>query len=135
MWGFENDENLLFLDETINGETELEIMTFILSGKGHFPVKWYNIITPFVIVGGGFMHADADYKFSGAGLSIDSSADETDFCAKIGGGFDFFFNESFSVNLEGNYTSGFGDLDGIEYFHFILGGAFRFDLPYGNHEF
>ena len=45
------------------------------------------------------------------------------------------FNEYFSLNLEGNYTSGFGDLDDIQYFHFILGGVIRFDLPHGNHKF
>ena len=81
------------------------------------------------------MHADADFDYDGPGTSINSSSDETDLCAKIGGGFDFFLAESFSVNLEGNYTFGFDKLDDIQYYHIILAGVFRFDLPFGNHKF
>jgi len=135
LWGFEDSESIDFLGDTFDGDAELDIMTYILSLKGHFPVKWYNVISPFVIVGGGIMHADADFKIRGPGFSSNSSSDEIDFCGKIGGGFDFFFNEYFSLNLEGNYTSGFSDLDDIQYFHFILGGVIRFDLPHGNHKF
>jgi opacity protein-like surface antigen len=123
-------------DDFFDGKVELDIMTYMLSLKGNFRVKWYNVISPFIIVGAGIMDADADIKDASiAGISADFSNDETDWCAKIGGGFDFFFTENFSANLEGNYTSGLGDLKDIQYFHFILGVIFRFDLPPGNHEF
>jgi len=122
LWEFEDND-------FFNGKAELDIMTYILSLKGNFPVKWYNVISPFIIVGGGIMDADADFN------SNNSSENKTDWCGKIGGGFDFFFTENFSANLEGNYTHGFRDLKDIRYFHFILGVVFRFDMPPGNHEF
>ena len=129
LWEFEDND-------FSNGKAELDIMTYILSLKGNFPVKWYNVISPFIIVGGGIMDIEADIKDARiAGISANFSNDETDWCGKIGGGFDFFFTENFSANLEGNYTLGFGDLEDIRYFHFILGVVFRFDTPTGNHEF
>ncbi|MDH3885773.1 MAG: porin family protein [Desulfobacterales bacterium] len=135
LWGFDDNDKIEIFGDNFEGETELDIMTFILSLKGNFPVKWYQVISPYIIAGGGIMHADADFKIRGPGISGNSSTDETDFCGKIGGGFDFFLHENFSVNLEGNYTFGFDDLEDIQYFHFILGGVFHFDLPYGNHKF
>jgi len=132
---FEDKDRIELFGDSFDGKAELDIMTYMLSLKGNFPVKWYNVISPFIIAGGGIMHADADFKISGPGISINSSTDETDFCAKIGGGFDFFLTENFSAYLEGNYTGGFDDLSDIQYFHFILGGVLRFNPPPGNHEF
>jgi len=132
---FEDKEGIDLFGDSFDGKAELEIMTYILSLKGNFRVKWYQVISPYIIAGLGIMHADADYKISGAGISMDSSSDETDLCGKIGGGFDFLLTENLSVNLEGNYTLGFRDLEDIQYFHFILGVVFRFDMPTGKHEF
>jgi len=124
-------------DDFYNGDAELEITTYMLSLKGNFPVKWYNVISPYVIVGGGVMNVDADLdNASIAGISFDASGSETDWCGKAGGGLDFYLAENFSLNLEGNYTFGVRDeLKDIQYFQFILGGVFRFNLPHGNHEF
>ena len=123
-------------NDSFNGDAELEIMTYMLSLKGNFPVKWYNVISPYVIVGGGIMHVDGDLDDASiAGNSFDASGDETDWCGKVGGGFDFYLVENFSLNLEGNYTFGGNDLEDIDYFQFILGGAFHFNLPSGNHKF
>lgn len=135
LWKFDDEEQIDLFGNNFDGEVELDIMTFILSLKGNFPVKWYQVISPYLIAGGGIMYGDADFKIRGPGISSNSSSDETDLCGKFGGGVDFFFTEHFSANLEGNYTFGFGDLDDIRYFHFILGGVFHFDLPHGNHKF
>ena len=123
-------------NDFFNGDAELEIMTYMLSLKGNFNIKWYNVISPYVIVGGGIMHVDGDLDDASiAGISFDASGDETDWCGKVGGGFDFYLVENFSLNLEGNYTFGGNDLEDIDYFQFILGGAFHFNLPSGNHKF
>ena len=123
-------------DDYYTGDVKAEIMTYMLSLKGNFPVKWYNVISPFVIVGGGIMEANVDSKNNPIDdPSIDVLGNETEFCGKIGGGFDFDLVENFSLNLEGNYTLGAGNLKDIRYFHFILGGVFRFDFPPGNHKF
>lgn len=108
---------------------EVKVLTYILSLKGYFPINYHNI-RPFIIAGGGIMYADADLQ-SSSGSEPDFAPHETGVGIKVGGGFDYFINESFSVGIEGNYTFGAPDtnLNDIRYYHGILGVSYHFDLP------
>ena len=72
------------------------------------------------------MYADADVKVRGPGLSIASSADETEMCAKVGLGLDVYATKNISFGAEGNYTLGFDNLEDIRYFNFTVGVAYHF---------
>jgi opacity protein-like surface antigen len=108
---------------------EVKVLTYFLSLKGYFPINYYNI-RPFIIAGGGVMYADADLK-SSSGSEPSFAPHDTGVGFKIGGGFDYFINENFSVGIEGNYTFGAPDtkLNDVRYYHGILGVSYHFDLP------
>jgi hypothetical protein len=92
---------------------DVEVMTYMFTLKGFFPIASEKVKLS-VVAGGGLMYAEA------------GSDDEIDGCAKLGLGFDYFLIQNFSAGIEGNYTLGFGDLDDIQYFNFILGVAYHF---------
>lgn len=100
---------------------EVEVLTGIFSLKGYFPVS--KPVKPFVIAGAGILHYDIDLNDEAMSLGyyLDDD-DETSLCFKIGGGVDVFINESFSIDLEANYTAA----DDVEYYNFILGAAYHF---------
>jgi len=131
--GFDESQKAGF---TIGGDTfdvagkyEVDVQTFMLSLKGYFGIDPYGI-RPFVIVGGGVMHADADVKLSvaapGISMKTHSSTDETDGCVKLGAGLDWFLGENVSLGLEGSYVWGLGDLDDLQYFNIGVGVAYHF---------
>lgn len=124
LFEFEEEDSLELGGSRFDGKVEVEIMTFMLSLKGYFPVDYF--IKPYVIAGLGAMYANADIKVSGAGASADDSEDKTDYCGKIGAGLDFFLSDNISLNFESNYTSGFDDLEDLRYFNFLLGATFHF---------
>jgi opacity protein-like surface antigen len=135
IFGFEDNYNGVFVSDTTYGakqEYEVDVQTFILSLKGYFPIDPYGI-KPFVIVGAGAMHADLDVKtkvfgLSGPGTSVTfkDSEDQTDWCAKLGGGLDWFLTSNLSLGVEGTYVWGFGDLDEIKYINLGVGLTYHF---------
>jgi opacity protein-like surface antigen len=105
-------------DDTLSGE--VEILTGILSLKGYFPNT--TVVRPFVIAGVGILYYDIDFD----GRSDFTDDDEMSVCFKLGGGLDWFITQAVSIGLEGNYTAGVDDVEGVEYFNFILGAAYHF---------
>jgi hypothetical protein len=87
--------------------------------KGYFPISTTKTRLS-VIVGGGMMYAALNSEVS------DYSPDDTELCAKVGLGLDFFATPDISFGIEGNYTLGFNDLEEIRYFNFTLGVAYHF---------
>ena len=89
-----------------------EILTCMFTLKGYFPQSTEKVKLS-TVVGAGIMHADA-------------YGDATELCGKVGLGLDFFAFQDISLGIEGNYTFGFGDLEDIRYFNFIIGAAYHF---------
>ncbi len=86
-------------------------------------------LKPFIVVGGGNMDADLYYTAPNApDLRVTTSYSEpqSDLCAKLGLGVDFFVTKRVSVTLEGSYVWGFGDLDAIKYFNTTLGVGYHY---------
>ena len=122
---FEDREKFEFLGMDIEGEADLNIMTYMIALKGYFPISTEKLKLS-VVVGGGIMYADLDFKVSVNGSSISDFYDETELCGKVGLGLDFFATQDISFGIEGNYTLGFNDLEDIRYFNFTLGVAYHF---------
>lgn len=122
---FEDSEEFELLGMDIEGEADLNIMTYMIALKGYFPVSTKKLKLS-VVVGGGIMYADLDLKVRVNGSSNSDSYDETELCGKIGLGLDFFATQDISFGIEGNYTAGFNDLEDIRYFNFTLGVGYHF---------
>ena len=108
-----------YLNEFEDRGYDLNIMTYMIALKGYFPISTEKVKLS-VVVGGGIMYADLDSEVSAY------LPDETELCAKIGLGLDFFATPDISFGIEGNYTLGFNDLEEIRYFNFTLGVAYHF---------
>ena len=98
---------------------DLNIMTYMIALKGYFPISTEKVKLS-VVVGGGMMYAALDPEVSVY------SPDDTELCAKVGLGLDFFATPDISFGIEGNYTLGFNDLEEVRYFNFTLGVAYHF---------
>jgi opacity protein-like surface antigen len=126
---FEYSETYKVFGTRFEEEVDLEIFTCMFVLKGYFPISTEKVKLS-TIVGAGLMHADSKYRFSISGLpdetSISGSDDETDLCAKVGLGLDFFAFQDISLGIEGNYTFGFDDLKEIGYSNFTIGAAYHF---------
>lgn len=109
----------------IDGESSLSVTTYMIVVKGYWPIPSDKVRLS-ALVGGGLMHADSDADLHIANISYSGSYDDTDFGWKVGLGLDFFATPELSLGLEGNYTLGVNDLDGLEYFDITLGFAFHF---------
>jgi len=101
-----------YLNKFEGDAVDPEILTYMFVLKGYFPVSTEKVKLS-TVVGTGIMHADA-------------YGDATELCAKVGLGLDFFTFQDISLGIEGNYTFGFGDLEDIRYFNFIIGAAYHF---------
>lgn len=109
----------------IEGEASLSVTTYMIVIKGYFPISTDKVRMS-VLVGGGLMHADNDTNLRFANISYSGSYDDTDFAWKVGLGADFYATQELSLGVEGNYTMGINDLDGLEYFDITLGVAYHF---------
>jgi len=122
---FDDSGTITALGTPINWNSELEIMTYMLTLKGYFPFSLENLRLA-VVVGGGLMNVDGKSSIDSTLISGSFSADETDFCGKLGLAFDYYPTREISIGTEVNYTWAFGDLDGIEYVNFSIGVAYHF---------
>jgi opacity protein-like surface antigen len=127
---------------SIGMEGGLDINSVMLAGKLSIPWK----IRPFIIAGAGLMHAGLRGELSASlavnGISesvyVSDSDSDTQGCAKVGAGFDFFATDNVSVGVEGAYVFGFEDATfrlnpfsedievDIRYYGFTLGAAYHF---------
>jgi len=122
---FETGESLAGLLLPIDLTGALDVTTYMVVAKftcGLEPLK------PFIVVGGGNMDAHHYYEAYERGLRVTTSDSErqSDLCAKLGLGVDFFVTKRVSIALEGSYVWGFGDLDAIKYFNTTLGLGYHY---------
>jgi opacity protein-like surface antigen len=122
---FEANESGSFAGDPVALNAELEIKTYMLVLKGYFPIP-SDYAKLSVLLGGGLMRADATADITSPLFSGSFSGHETDICAKIGLGFDYYLIPNISLGFEANYTAGFDDLDDIEYYNFTFGAAYHF---------
>lgn len=122
---FEEVEGFSAQGISVAGTADMEVRTYMVALKGYFPIS-NDRVRLSVVVGGGFMTADSDFGINFNGVSSSDAIDETDPCAKVGVGLDFFATPEISIGIEGNYTLGFFDVEDIRYFHFIVGAAYHF---------
>ena len=120
---FEADHTVVVLGLPVKAKMEIEVMTFMIAAKF---AATFEKVKPFLIVGGGYMRADADVKASVHGFSLSDSDSESDPCAELGLGIDFFPTDNVSLGFKGSHVWGFGDLDEIRYFNLTLGAAYHF---------
>lgn len=109
----------------IDGEASLSIATYMLVVKGYWPISTDRVRLS-ALAGAGLMHADSDTNLRVLNISYSGSYDDSDFAWKVGLGADFFATPELSLGIEGNYTKGTNDLNGLEYFNITLGVAFHF---------
>jgi len=104
-----------------SAKEEVEVLTGNFSLKGYLPNT--TTLKPFVVAGFGIMHYDIDLNDEAKSLGYYLNfEDETSLCFKVGGGLDFFINQSAAIGAEANYTAG----NDIGYYNFILSAAFYF---------
>lgn len=99
---------------------ELDVKNLTVNLKVTCPAN--ESIVPYLIAGAGVMNAHEDITFNGA------NSETSDWGLGIRGGIgvDFYVNDEFSMELEGVYTGGFGEVDHIKYTVFSLGIAYHF---------
>lgn len=122
---FEEVEGFPAQGIAVDGTAEVEVRTYMVALKGYFPIP-NDKVRLSVVVGGGFMTANSDFPIDFDGDSNSDAIDETDPCAKVGIGIDFFASPEISIGIESNYTLGFFDVEDIRYFHIIVGAAYHF---------
>lgn len=105
---FETDESETVGPWVLDVEGELDIWTLMVSGKVSKPGN----VSPFLVVGAGLMNAKLDAKLSVSGLGFLSDDDsDTQVCAKIGAGVDYFPTNNVSVGIEWSYVFGLSDFE------------------------
>jgi opacity protein-like surface antigen len=106
-------------------DSDVDVFTIMAAAKLYAPLP--GIVKPYFAVGLGLMNATFDQTVTAPGyLPSSSSTDQTNPCGKLGLGVDIFITPTLSVNVEGAYTSGFGDLDTVRYFGLSAGMGFHF---------
>lgn len=104
-----------------SAKEEVEVLTGNFSLKGYLPNT--TTLKPFVVAGFGIMHYDIDLNDEAKSLGYYLKfEDETSLCFKVGGGLDFFINQSAAIGAEANYTAG----NDIGYYNFIFSASFYF---------
>ena len=122
---FESDETLNVSGAGVETDGEVDVTTYMAVAKFTCVLE---PLKPFIVVGGGNMDAHHYYEaYEGALVVTTSDSEcETDVCAKLGLGVDFFVTKRVSVTLEGSYVWGFGDLDAIKYSNLTLGVGYHY---------
>lgn len=127
---------------SVAAEGQLDITTLMVAGK--FSIPWK--VRPFIVLGAGLVRASLRGELS-AFLSGDEifqsvyfseSDSNTQGCAKVGVGLDFFPTNNVSIGVEGAYVFSFSDADfdlepllkdaeiDIRYYSLTLGFALHF---------
>jgi hypothetical protein len=101
-------------------DDKLDVMNYTVNGK--FTCPAYDAFVPYVIVGLGAMNAYEDIDFMGD----NSKESDWGFGARVGLGFDYYFQREWSAGFEGTYVFGTGDVDHVRYMTLGLGVAYHF---------
>ena len=127
--GFEWDGTVVVDEDPVQSELETDVMTFMLDIKAspEFREKTYR---PFILAGLGWMDSSGSARTEINGDVSKRSVSESDFCAELGLGIDFFFSQNFSLGVEGSYVFGFGNVEDIKYTQITLGFTYYFFAPW-----
>lgn len=108
-------------------KAEMEIMTFMISGKLS-PDIGSVVVRPFITAGVGLMQGKLDLRASAPsiGYSDSVSDSDSDLCAKLGVGVDFYVTKNISIDTEVSYVAGFHDMDNFRYYNYNLGVSYHF---------
>lgn len=98
---------------SIAAESELDITTLMVVGK--FSIPWK--VRPFIVLGAGLVRAGLRGELSvslsddeiSQSVSFSESDSDTQGCAKVGVGLDFFPTNNVSIGVEGAYVFSFSD--------------------------
>jgi len=104
---------------TGGNKDELDVMNASINAKLSYPAKK---VKPYVAVGLGAMKAYEDIRYNGA----TSKAADWGLSFRGGAGVDVFVTDSISIDLEGAYVIGTGDVDHVKYTTISLGLAYHF---------
>ena len=126
MPGFEGGEESI-LPKTKGAKLDIELDVTTITGAIKFDPKIGDIevFRPYVLLGGGLMIGEVSTTASYKNRWANGSNTEYDPCLKAGIGFDYYLTESFSLNLEATYVTGFHDLDEVRYVNTSAGIAFH----------
>jgi opacity protein-like surface antigen len=123
LFDFESEKTLNIIGLPVKTELNAQINTYMIVAKFS---AGSGMVQPFFVAGGGMMNVEADARASAGGTSASDSDSETDPCAKVGLGLDFFLNDNVSIGIEGTHVWGFNDLDEIKYFSLTSGVGYHF---------
>ncbi|MGB5985060.1 MAG: porin family protein [Desulfobacterales bacterium] len=126
---FEWDADLNVIEDPIGAEIDADAMTFMFALKAS-PDYSERKFRPFLIVGGGWMYVSADTRATVGNVRQSQSISDSGFCGEVGAGFDWYFNDSLALGLEGTYVTGFGDVEDVQYGLFTLGLTYFFFGPW-----
>ena len=127
--GFDWDGTVVVSDDPVKTELETDIMTFMLDFKAspEFREKTYR---PFVLAGLGWMDSNGKARTETSDVISKQSVSDSDFCAELGLGIDFFFSPNLSLGVEGSYVFGFGNVEDIQYTQITMGLTYYFFSPW-----
>lgn len=109
----------------VNFDAKAQISTFMIAGKLS-PDIGFEVAHPYITAGAGMMLGKIDVNGTGSGFSYTSSNSKSDLCAKIGFGIDFYATKNVSLDTEGSYVIGFGNMNKIVYFNISFGATYHF---------
>ncbi len=110
---FDNEETFLLPGGLATEKDEVDLTTYMGVLKVS-PFGDMGMINLYGLGGVGWMQGDAEQVVTGA-LATSVTQEEGDWCAKAGGGVDFFTKSIVGFGVEAAYVWGFGDLDTIRY--------------------
>ncbi len=125
LFEFEDEDKWEVLDRRFEENVDLDVATYMFVIKGCFPTYTERAKLA-LILGGGMMHAQADFKLKGDGISVSDSTDDTELCGKVGLALELLATENISFGIEGSYSTGSLDELDIEYFNITGGIAYHF---------
>jgi len=120
---FESDKTMNVSGVLVDTDGEVDVTTYMAVAKFTCVLE---PLKPFVVAGGGVMNADIDLKALTPDFSVSDSESETEPCAKLGLGADFFVTKALSIGIEGSYIWGFQDLDNLGYYNVTLGVGYHY---------
>ena len=126
---FEWEGDVNVLEDPIDASLEADVMTFMLDLKASREYTGQTF-RPFFILGGGWMYASADAKTTVGSLRQSQSVSDGGFCVDVGAGIDWYVTENLALGIEGTYTTGFGDVEDLQYGLFTVGITYFFFGPW-----
>jgi opacity protein-like surface antigen len=109
-----------FKAETGANKAELDVFDLTLNAKATLPV--HEKFIPYAVLGLGVMNAYEKIQFGGA----ESKTNNWGASFRGGLGADYYITPEVSLNIEGAYNRGMGDVDHVRYITVGFGAAYHF---------